>query len=148
MKIKKTLLALCLTLTSFAAAAGPHTANFSNCLADNTTGKERKELARWIFVAMAAHPEMRDLSKVTPGTREGMNKAMGTLVTKLIAENCPKEAQLAVKHDGGESFRTAFELLGKLAMQELMTNPEVNTTIQGFQPYVDRKKLESTFNGK
>lgn len=47
------------------ALAGPYTDALGSCLADNTTGKDRKELARWIFVAMSAHPEMRDLSNTT-----------------------------------------------------------------------------------
>lgn len=148
MNLKKTLLVLSLTLASASSFAGPYTDKFSACLADNTTGKERKELARWIFVAMAAHPDMRDLSRITPATREGSNKAMGVLVTKLIAETCAKEAQMASKIEGGESFRSAFELLGKLAMQELMSNPEVSSTVQGFQSYVDRKKVEAALTSK
>jgi hypothetical protein len=28
----------------------------SSCMADSSTGKDRKELARWIFVAMSSHP--------------------------------------------------------------------------------------------
>lgn len=148
MNIKKVILALCLSLSSFSVMAGPHTDNFSTCLADNTTGKERKDLARWIFVAMATHPDIRDLSQVTPDTRESTNKTMATLVMKLITQTCTKEAQLAAQHEGSESFRSAFEVLGKLAMRELMSNPEVSTTVTGFQRYIDRKKLEAVITAK
>ena len=32
-------------------------ADLSTCVADNTSGKQRKDLARWVFFAMAAHPD-------------------------------------------------------------------------------------------
>jgi hypothetical protein len=38
----------------------------STCFADRTSGKDRKDLARWIFLAMAAHPEMKEQATPTP----------------------------------------------------------------------------------
>jgi hypothetical protein len=110
-------------------------------LTENTTGKDRKDLARWIFVAMAAHPGLRDLSNISPESRDEANKTMGLLFTKLIVENCAKEARLATQNGGAESFKSAFETLGRVAMQELMSNPEVSKGITGFQAYSDSKKI-------
>jgi hypothetical protein len=36
----------------------------------------------------------------------------------------------------------AFEHLGKMAMQELMSNQEVNAAMDGFVRYIDKEKLD------
>lgn len=125
-----------------AAQAGPATDAAAQCLTDNTTGKDRKDLAKWIFVGMAAHPEIRSLSAITPEATEEAQKAMGRIVTQLIGTACAQEMTAAVKADGPLGINTAFEHLGKIAMQELMSNPQVNATIGGFERFIDKKKLE------
>lgn len=139
----KVLVALVASLTVLPAVAGPSADNLSACLAENTTGKERKELARWIFVAMAMHPDMQGLSTATGKTREQTLRYVGTLITRLVSDNCAKETRNAVRNEGGSSLQSAFGSLGKLAMQELMTNPEVNATLTGFEKYLDEKKIEA-----
>lgn len=143
MNIKKILLAIILVLASFSSMADSVSDNFGTCLADNTTGKDRKDLARWIFMAMASHPSIHDLSNVAPSTHDEIDKRMAALVMKLLTDTCAKQARLAAQSGGGESFRQAFEILGRVAMQEIMSNSEVHTTIGGFQRYIDRKKLET-----
>ena len=135
-------------LAPAAALAGPATDALSACLADNTTGKERKELVKWIFVSLAAHPELRDLAVATPATRERVNKGTGIMLTRLITENCPEQARRAYQHEGSQSFEAAFGVLGRLAMQELMTHPDVSTAISGFGKYIDQQKLQATLGRK
>src|SRR3982751_4847671 len=53
------------TLGALPAIAGPASQSLGTCLADNTSGRDRKELAKWIFVAMSAHPDMKDVAGVT-----------------------------------------------------------------------------------
>jgi hypothetical protein len=131
-------------LSAAPAVAGPHADAMASCLADNTTGKERKDLARWIFAAMAAHPEMRDLSSSTPATREKISQSIGALITRLLTENCADQTKTAMAKEGSQSLQTAFGSLGQLAMQELMTNQDVNAAISEFERYVDSKKIEAT----
>lgn len=69
------------------AHATPASDAAGTCLADSTTGKDRKQLARWIFLAMAQHPEIGDLAKVTPAALEEANKQTGALFTRLIADD-------------------------------------------------------------
>lgn len=130
------------------ATAGPYTDALGACLADSTTGKDRKELARWIFAAMSSHPEMRDLSALSAHGREQVFRSAGVLVTRLLSESCAQQARAAMKNEGPSSFEFAFGTLGRLAMQELMTNAEVRASVSGFERYVDRKKIDSTINGR
>lgn len=131
-------------LVAAPAGAGPYADAMAGCLADNTTGKERKELARWIFAAMAAHPEMRDLSSSTPATRDRISQSIGALITRLLTENCAEQTRNAMAKEGSQSLETAFGSLGQLAMQELMSNQDVNAAISEFERYIDSKKIEAS----
>ena len=130
------------------AVAGPTTDALSACLADNTTGKDRKELARWVFVGMASHPEIRSLSNVTQADRDGLDKVMASTVMRLMTENCRAEGRSALEKDGIAAFQVAFATIGQLAMQELMSNPDVNASFSRYARYVDQKKLSSALTNK
>lgn len=133
---------------SGSAVAGPAADELSICIADNTTGKERKILARWIFSAISVHPEMRDISTTTEKTRQRIDEETGNIVTKLITDSCSLQAKVALDVEGSSSFEFAFSSLGKIAMQELMSNKEVNASISNFEKYLDKKKFESVFSHK
>jgi hypothetical protein len=134
---------------AFIAPAKAQTDSFANCLADNTTGKERKLLARWIFTAMAAHPEIKDLANVTPQASDEVSRELGALVTRLLAESCKEETKaVAAKGNAAVAMRTAFENLGRLAMAEIMSNPDVSAAIGKFEPYMDKAKLQAALSGK
>jgi hypothetical protein len=130
------------------ALAGPAADALSSCVAENTTGKDRKDLAQWIFIAMSSHPEMKRMSTVSAATREEFDKTLANLATKLITESCGKEAKRAVMSEGNESFKAAFGLLGQLAMQELMSDPSVNASFSNYTKYLDQSKFEATFSNK
>lgn len=130
------------------ALAGPATDALSACLADNTTGKDRKDMARWIFVGMASHPEIESLSNVTQANRDELDRIIATMVTRLMTESCLAQARSATEKDGSEAFQAAFGIVGKLAMQELMSNPKVNASFSEFTKYIDQKKLNSAFLNK
>ena len=140
----RALIASCALLSAIPAVAGPHGDALGTCLADNTSGKERKNLARWIFSAMATHPEMKDLSNATAQTRDKISQSMGVLVTRLLTENCAVQTRAAVQNEGNASLEAAFGSLGALAMQELMSNQDVNAAIGQFERYVDSKKIQAS----
>lgn len=133
-------------MLSVSATAGDYTKALSSCLADSTTGKDRRDLARWIYVAMSQHPEMGRLSTISAEAREDAFKTTGSLVTRLLSENCAPQAKEAIKHEGPASFQNAFEVLGRLAMQELMTNGDVNAAIMNIGRYADRRKVEAALS--
>ncbi|WP_245932819.1 hypothetical protein [Aquabacterium olei] len=117
----------------------------STCLTDNTSGKDRKDLARWIFVAMSVHPEIRSLSSVSPETRDQADKTMAALVTRLLTANCEKQTREVVSLEGNMGMYNAFRALGEVAMRELMGSPEVAASVGGYVRHLDQKKLESVF---
>lgn len=137
-----------LVISGAPAKAGPATDALSACLADSTTGKDRKDMARWVFVGMATHPDIKELSNVTETNRDELDRIVATLFTKLIAEKCPAQAKLAMKKDGDVAFRVAFKIIGELAMQELMSNSRVGASFTNFTKYLDRNKINTIFSEK
>jgi hypothetical protein len=134
------------TATLSPAFAGSAAAEaVGTCMADNTTGKDRKDLTRWVFIAMAAHPDIRDLGQVSSGAADESSRKIAALLTRLMTESCVNEIRQLVQSEGPESLRTAFEFLGKVAFQELTTNQDVGKSLQGFTQYMDRSKVERVF---
>jgi hypothetical protein len=144
----KTVLVAIFILFSYVGTTHAQSDQLARCLADNTTGKDRKDLARWIFVAMGAHPELRDLVLSSQDATEQANKRMAALVMRLMSESCV--AEVRTLHNNGESdaMRRAFESLGALAMMELSSNPSVAASVAGFGRYVDQAKLTAAIGGK
>lgn len=143
MNRKSLLIALLSLCVSLPALAGPDAAALTSCLTDSTSGKDRKDLAKWVFTAMSTHPEIREFANVTDKVRDQTSSTMGVLVTRLLSVDCARQTQAAMKNEGTAAMQAAFRALGGLAMQELMTNPDVTASFSAFEKYLDRKKIDA-----
>jgi hypothetical protein len=135
-----------------ALAVGPALAEtptdaFATCLVDNLTGKERKDLAKWIFFAMAVHPEIKAYSNVRPADTRQSDEFMGKLVTRLLTVNCPGQFRTANAADP-MALQKSFELVGQVAMQELITNPDVERALTTYAQYADETRINNALSGK
>ncbi|RZJ13215.1 MAG: hypothetical protein EOP39_01690 [Rubrivivax sp.] len=147
--MKFLLPALLLSLAAtMPAHAGPKADALAACLGDSTTGKDRKDLARWIFIAMSSHPEIKPLSAVGETHRDEADASAAKLFDSLLTERCRKQASEAVQQEGQAGMVTAFQTLGALAMQELMGNPDVTAAVGRFEQRLDRAKVEAALAGK
>lgn len=135
-------------LIALPATAGTYSEALGTCLSDNTTGKERKELARWMFLALSAHPEIRTLSNASHEVRDQTYRSVGQILTRLLSESCVAQVKNAVQHEGSESLGTAFNVLGQLAFQELMSAREVGAAISGVEQHMNREKIQSALSPK
>lgn len=96
------------------------------CFANSTTGKDRIELGAVGFCQHGFAP------------RCGQQFCCHSREKRVHY----KEVKEAVKFEGQAALKSAFESLGKLAIQELMSNPAVGAGFSGFEKYVDMKKLK------
>ena len=142
MRIFKILFVSLALLSQQVAFAAPEADSLGICLKDNTSGKDRKELARWIFVALSVHPEIRSLTTATDETRREANQRMAALVTRLLTENCTDQTRVALAQNGGQGLVNAFRSLGEVATMELMTDKDVAASITGYTEFLDKKKFE------
>jgi hypothetical protein len=73
---------------------------------------------------------------------------VGQVFNRLVTETCPKEFRALAQADGQGALVKAFEFLGRLAMQELMTNDEAKGAFGEFEKFVDRAKIAEVFGTK
>jgi hypothetical protein len=126
-----------------AAVAGPFADDLGKCLVNATTKDDRANLIRWLFVAAAHHPAVKPIASVTPAQQEESDKQMGTLFMKLLTESCKTEAQKALQAEGAGTIQFAFEVLGRVAGQELFSSPEVAGNLKGLAKYIDPEKIKA-----
>jgi hypothetical protein len=124
-------------------AATPETEVFGQCLIGKTTGEDRLLLARWMTFAFAAHPVVQDAVTVDKSKLAETDSKMAELVMALLTDRCNAEARAAVAAEGnpGPAMEKAFEMLGGVASQEVMLDPQVMSTINAFATYLDEAQL-------
>ena len=120
------------------------------CLGDSTSGRDRKLLAKWIFLAMGAHPELKSLSSATAQDQEQTSRDFADLVMRLMTVDCkgPMQAMMASDGDVSAAMKLAFSYLGRVAMQELMNDKSVDGTISQFGKYIDEGKLNAALGAR
>jgi hypothetical protein len=124
-------------------------AALSSCVADNTSGKQRKDLARWVFFAMAAHPDLVSYTtSELSAAREQTDRMTADLFVQLITQQCPNEASAAFAERQTAGIQAAFEQLGRLAMFELMSNADTTAAMSSFEKYLDNDKIAAVLRGK
>lgn len=146
--MKNLILGMALSCTVFAQAvfALDGQESLGACMVDELSGKEKKQLATWIFFAMAAHPEIKQYANIEGDAQLNIDKQVGSLVTRLLTDSCATQLKAAYREGGMDAIEKSFELVGKVAMEELMTNPKVNMAISGYADFIDDKKLEAVLS--
>ena len=126
--------------------AGPFTDDFSKCLVTKTTNQEKTDLVRWIYVTISFHPQLSQMSNLTAEDVEMANIRVADYMTNVFAYKCNDELNQAIKYEGEESVLYAFELLGELAMGELMQDQGVAAASELFIEYIDLSILADLFS--
>ena len=130
-----------LILSSGIAAAGESSEKLSKCLVSSTTPEDKQILIRWIFGAVANHPNVSDISNLSPEKWDEISKKSAHVFQKLIAESCSLESREAIMNDGMEGYKSAFETLGSTAVGGLMSDPSVVQAMGKLETYLDSDKL-------
>lgn len=143
MKLFFKIAVLSCAMLSFApAVSATSTQAFAGCMVDTLNGKERKSLAKWIFLSISAHPEISTYSNVTDKDKLDSDKYVGALITRLLTVDCPTELVNANKADP-MAVQKAFELVGQVAMQELMSNEDTMRALTSYAQFTDQEKINS-----
>lgn len=139
-------LLLALAAVSTSANAGVYGDTLGKCLVSKSTEADRGKLVEWIFAAIALNPAVASYADIPADKRLQIQKNMAGLFERLVGESCRAEATEALKYEGAGSFAVAFELLGKVAGQQVFASPEVAKGTQEFLTHLDiadlQKKLE------
>ena len=139
--MNRIVLALVLAaLSPLCAAQAP--AVLGKCIVQNMSPKDRSDLARWVFVSMAAHPETKQFTNVPPDARDETSRAVGVLFTHLMTDVCAKEVQEAARAGGPPVVPSTIQFLTQIGVQELMTNRDVLGTLSSFSRFADRERID------
>lgn len=129
-----------------AEAASPESDALSACLVGATSTADRELLARWIFLVMAQHPTVAPLANIPPAVRDDQNKQFAALIERLMTVDCRTQTRAAMQTGQGAgsdvALRTAFEVLGRIAMEGMMGHPAVNAAILEYLKYLDLNKFK------
>ncbi len=147
MKLKLCIISI-LLLASTTSYAGPFTDKLSICLVEKTTVDDKNKLIRWVFGAMSSHPIVKNLSNVPKKVGEELNKNTANLFMELLTNRCKDEAKKAIQYEKQLAIQTSFSILGKVAMQGIMTNKNVTQFMGGLDTYLDKDKLKSLSESK
>lgn len=107
------------------------------CVVLSTTGRDRLVLIRWLAVSIGSADSMQEAITVQPGAKEDTDRLMGALFTRLFTVDCREEAAPLLKGNNNSGVEAAFGELGRIAMMELVGNPQVEQALGGFTQYAD-----------
>ena len=127
-------------------SSGPFTDEFAKCIVMKTTTQEKTDLVRWIYVTMSFHPQLMDLSNLTADDVEMANIRIADYMTNVFAYKCNEELNMAIEYEGEESVYYAFELLGEIAMTEVLEDEGVRAASELFIGYIDVSIFEEILN--
>mgnify|MGYP006051879255 FL=1 len=139
----QSIILISFNLNSF---AGPFTDDFAKSLVTKTTAQEKTDLVKWIYVTISFHPQLSQMSNLTADDVEMANIRVADYMTNVFAYKCNDELNQAIKYGGEESVFYAFELLGELAMGELMQDQGVTAASELFIQYVDLSIFAELFS--
>ena len=130
-------------MTGSAASAGVFTDDLSKCLVRSATPEDNEVLTHWIFSAMSVHPTLKPYTSLTDAQRAGFDQQAAGLFERLLLNDCRKESVQAVKAEGTKAIETSFELLGSVAMRQILSDRGVAAGMGNLTHYLDRSKWES-----
>ena len=134
------ILSMTLSNAAFAQANTDQQAQveaLAECLTMKSTGSDRIVFAGWMVSAMASAPQLKGFAVVSPERRDELNRSLAHIFTRLITTDCRASARPLLKSGNSQAFGSAFEVFGRLAMQELTGNPEADRAMGEFAKYIN-----------
>ena len=127
-------------------SAGVYSDDLGKCIVERTSPEDKLLVVQAVYAAMSKHPEIVSFSRISRQDDAKFKKEFARIFTDLIVDSCRSEAKLAFRYEGEYAFQQAFELLGQVAMVELMQNPRVSNYFEQLGNEIDASKFEGVFD--
>ena len=114
-----------------------YTVKLRDCFTAQTTGADRTTFARWFVAILATAPKVQGVASVEPGAKDQLDRQVATIFTRIITKDCAAEARPLWKARSSAAFRVAGEALGRLAMQEVASDPEGAKIFAGYASHIN-----------
>jgi hypothetical protein len=109
----------------------------------SSTAADRAEFVKFLFSAMAQHPDVASMAKISPQQMEATLKGTGELVQRLLLQSCRSEARQAIHYEGMQSVFFGFQFYGQAMAAELLGNPIVAAKLKDLNNYLDADKFQA-----
>lgn len=87
---------------------------------------DRRVLAQWMFSALALHPDLAGMARVSDAQRDDASRRMGEMLERFLTVDCAEQAGRALRAGSAEmAFHRAFVRVGQLAGEGLFSDPAV-----------------------
>ncbi|MDM1019804.1 hypothetical protein QSV37_05690 [Acinetobacter sp. VNK23] len=131
--------------TTQVTMAGPTVDQLSDCLVKATTAADKTTVLQWTYTALAAHPDLKAFSHVTPEQKNQLDQKLAQVLQRVIVEQCSAQTKAVIQAEGIQAVGQAFQQLGQSAGEDIVKDPEVRQQLQGTLRYIDLTKLVTTF---
>ncbi len=111
--------------TTQVAIAGPTVDQLSDCLVKATTAADKTTVLQWTFTALAAHPDLKSFSNVTPEQKTQLDQKLAQVLQRVIVEQCSTQTKAVIQAEGIQAVGQAFQQLGQSAGQDIIKDPAV-----------------------
>jgi hypothetical protein len=135
------VVALLLVLVASESHAGLYSDDMARCLVASTSQEDKTNLVRWVFAIASLHPKVADVSAMTPPMRDETDRKTAALFERLVTVDCREQARDAIRYEGPAAFQASFEVLGQVAMTELMAHEDIVAGFESFTKYLDESKF-------
>lgn len=122
------------------------TDKLSQCLVENASPKDQATLMAWMFSAVSANPALKNLAQLSREERDGINRTLAMTFQRLMLEDCRKEVVNAMRAEGSKAIEGAFELMGRRAAEQLLSDPASAAEMEKMSTYLDQAKWEALAN--
>jgi hypothetical protein len=129
------------TLLAQPAQAGPFGEDLSRCLVASTSAAEKNELAQWMFMILASHPNMAKYANITADDRVRFNRRFAAIAERLATQSCKSQTVLALRNEGSPAVISSLKVLVEVASRELLGNPQVTQAAMSYLEYLDITKF-------
>ncbi|QGP79009.1 hypothetical protein [Sphingobium sp. CAP-1] len=113
------------------------------CMVLKSTGADRLVVARWFLTAIASAPQAQGVATLTPGKKDEFDKGMAAIFTRLMAVDCADQARPLFRSKDEAGFRVAGEALGRVAMSELLSNPQASAALEAYTKYLRQEDFKA-----
>jgi len=139
------LFAVCIVALGAAqeAFAGVFTDDLSKCLVNESSPADRTLLMQWMFAVLSRGSAVKPLSALSPEQRTAFDKKGATLMERLMLKDCRAQTIAAIRNEGSGSVEGGFRTLGQVAARDLMTDPQVASSMKDLSNYLDKPSWEA-----
>jgi hypothetical protein len=128
-----------------AAQAGQYVDQLSDCLETSMSAQDRSTVVQWMFVALSAHPDLKNFSQVTAEQKASLDQKLAGVLQSTLAEKCAAQTKAVIQNEGLQSVADSFQGLGQTTGKDILNDPAVNAQLRGTLRYIDLNKLAATF---